>query len=305
MNNTTSSIIFLIINPLSGGIDKTEELQHIKSFVATKKQYLVSYNTTKNQSKDKKEIEKIYTKYLPQKVWIAGGDGTIKLVLEALFGKDIVFGILPLGSSNGLAKDLGLPMNLESCLKIAFQENFTLLDSISINNMKMFHLGDLGLNAALIKNYQESNARGKIGYAIQAIPTLREYRDPFNARITTSTQQIITEARVILIANSNKYGTGIVVNPKGKVDDDIFEIVIFKSLELLLILKILSGNLSLDDESIQVIQTRKALIQTDVPITFQIDGEFCGEVRELDIEMEVHKSKIATPKQKNEKLDVE
>ena len=294
MKHTTSSIIFLIINPLSGGIEKTDEIKQIKEFVANKKQYLVSYNTTKSEENDREKIQKMYTKYLPKKVWVAGGDGTIKFVFEILFNEDVVFGILPLGSANGLAKDLELPTDLEECLEIAYQDNFRKIDSISINDKKSFHLSDLGLNAALVKNYQQAQTRGKIGYALQAIPTLREYRDPFNARVTTPETQIVTEARVILIANSSKYGTGVIVNPKGKMDDDIFEIVIFKHLELALIFKILLGNLPLDDESIQIIQTKKALIQTDVPTSFQIDGEFYGEVRELDVKMERQKIKIAT-----------
>ena len=226
---------------------------------------------------------------------IAGGDGTVKFVTETLFGEDIIFGILPMGSANGLAKDLDLPNSIEACLEIALKDNFRNVDSICINNMKSFHLSDLGLNAELIKNYEHTKMRGKIGYALQAIPTLREARDPFNARITTPDTQIVTQARVILIANSSKYGTGVVVNPQGKVDDDIFEIVIFKSLEVMLILKILFGYLPLEDEAIEIIRTKKATIQTDIPISFQIDGEFCGEVRNLDIEMETQKVKIATP----------
>ncbi len=290
--------ILLIINPLSGGIEKTTELQSIKKYIEKKGHNFIYYETTPDDvaPEDEEEIKKIYTKNKPKKVLIAGGDGTIKFVIETLFKEDIVFGILPLGSSNGLAKDLNLPMDLEECLEIAMQENYKSVDSICINGMKSFHLSDLGLNAELVKNYEQTNARGKLGYALQAIPTLREFREPFNAKITTPDTQIITQARVILIANSSKYGTGIVVNPDGKVDDNIFEIVIFRTLELSLIFKILFGNLPIGDEAVEIIKTRKAVIQTDIPISFQIDGEFCGEVRKLDIEMEKHKIKIATPK---------
>ena len=52
----------------------------------------------------------------------------------------------------------------------------------------------------------------------------------------------------------------------------------------------------LEDNSIEIIKTQKATIQTDIPISFQIDGEFCGQVKKLDIEMESQKIKIATPK---------
>ena len=295
--NTQKNTILLILNPLAGGTEKDDELHIIKEFIENKGYNFIYYETTGNKKEpsDDDEIKKLYKKYNPKKILIAGGDGTIKFVVETLFYEDIIFGILPMGSANGLAKDLDLPIDLEQCLEIALQDHYKNVDSICINNMKSFHLSDLGLNAELVKNYEKSQARGKMGYALQAIPTLREFRDSFNARITTPDTQLVTEAKVILIANSSKYGTGVIVNPKGKVDDDVFEIVIFRTLELMLILKILFGNLPIEDEAIEIIRTKKAVIQTDVPISFQIDGEFCGEVRKLDIEMEKQKVKISSP----------
>ncbi|WP_338814722.1 diacylglycerol kinase family protein [Bernardetia sp. Wsw4-3y2] len=298
MKNKNDNFIFLVINPLAGGTDKKNEKYIIKEYIENKGYNFVYYETTGNKEEpsDETEIKKLYTKYKPKKVVIGGGDGTIKFVFETLFKEDIIFGILPMGSANGLAKDLDLPNDLETCLEIALQDNFKEVDSISINKMKSFHLSDLGLNAELIKNYHDSKIHGKLGYFLQMFPTILENKDPFNATISTPDTQIETQAKVILIANSSKYGTGVVVNPLGKVDDDVFEIVIFRSLELSLILKILFGNLPLEDDAIEIIRTKKALIQTDYPISFQIDGEFCGEVKQLDIEMEKQKIKIATPK---------
>ena len=298
MKNKNDNFIFLVINPLAGGTDKKNEKYIIKEYIENKGYNFVYYETTGNKEEpsDETEIKKLYNKYKPKKVVIGGGDGTIKFVFETLFEEDIIFGILPMGSANGLAKDLDLPNDLETCLEIALQDNFKEVDSISINKMKSFHLSDLGLNAELIKNYHDSKIHGKLGYFLQMFPTILENKEPFNATISTPDTQIETQAKVILIANSSKYGTGVVVNPLGKVDDDVFEIVIFRSLELSLILKILFGNLPLEDDAIEIIRTKKALIQTDYPISFQIDGEFCGEVKQLDIEMEKQKIKIATPK---------
>lgn len=296
--NTQAECIFLVINPTAGGTDKEENFNIIKKYVENKGYNFVFYKTTGNKEapKDDEEIKRFYQKYNPKKILIAGGDGTVKFVIETLFEEDIIFGILPMGSANGLAKDLDLPNNIEACLEIALKGNFRKLDSICINNMKSFHLSDLGLNAELIKKYHQSKIHGKLGYFLQMFPTLLENQKPFHASISTEDTQIDTHAKVILIANSSKYGTGVVVNPLGKVDDDIFEIVIFRNLDVLLILKILFGSLPLEDESIEIIRTKKATIQTDKPISFQIDGEFCGEVKNLDIEMENQKVKIATLK---------
>jgi YegS/Rv2252/BmrU family lipid kinase len=296
MENTPNNTVLLIINPLAGGTEKDTELQIIKNYIENKNYNFAFYQGTGKQEHDKTQIIESYQKYKPQKIVIAGGDGTVKFVIETLFDKDIIFGILPMGSANGLAKDLDLPNDLEACLEIALQDNFKKVDSILINGMKSFHLSDLGLNAELVKKYHQSKIHGKLGYFLQMFPTLLENQEPFHAVISTEDTQIDTYAKVILIANSSKYGTGVIVNPVGKVDDDILEIVIFRNLDVLLILKILFGYLPLEDNTIEIIKTKKASIQTDIPISFQIDGEFCGQVQQLDIKMETQKIKIATPK---------
>lgn len=296
MENTAKKTILLVLNPLAGGREKTVELQIIKEYVENQNYQFVVYKGTGQKEHDQKQIIDYYQIYQPKRVLIAGGDGTVKFVVETLFDADVIFGVLPMGSANGLAKDLDLPNDLEACLEIALKDNFKKIDSILINGMKSFHLSDLGLNAELIKNYHRSKIHGKLGYFLQMFPTILENQEPFHATISTPDTQIDTHARVILIANSSKYGTGVIVNPFGKVDDDIFEIVIFRSLEPTLILKILFGNLPLEDDAIEIIKTQKATIQTDTPISFQIDGEFCGQVQQLDIEMESQKIKIATPK---------
>jgi len=256
MENIPNNTILLIINPLAGGTEKDTELQIIKNYIENKNYNFAFYQGTGKQEYDKTQIIEYYQKYKPQKIIIAGGDGTVKFVIETLFDEDIIFGILPMGSANGLAKDLDLPNDLEACLEIALQDNFKMVDSILINGMKSFHLSDLGLNAELVKKYHQSKIHGKLGYFLQMFPTLLENQKPFHALISTEDTQIDTYTKVILIANSSKYGTGVIVNPVGKVDDDIFEIVIFRNLDVLLILKILFGYLPLEDNTIKIIKTK-------------------------------------------------
>src|SRR5690606_25175492 len=149
------------------------------------------------------------------------------------------------------------------------------IDIISINGKRSLHLADIGLNAELIKNYESGKLRGKIGYALQAIKTLSNNDDPFQARIEANNRVIETTARVIIIANSQKYGTGITINPDGLLDDGKFEVVIFKNLDWILVGKIVSGNMPLENDEVEIVSTSKALIETQSPVNFQIDGEYC------------------------------
>jgi len=285
--------IMMIVNPISGGIDKSEILTVTEKYALDRNFKFISFETSGTD--DAFKIKALYDEYKPERIIVAGGDGTIKLAAEALANQDIIFGILSAGSANGLATDLGLPKNLDESLAVAFQDNFKAIDTILINGNKSLHLSDLGLNAQLIKNYQDSAIRGKLGYAMQAINTLIEDDQPFHANIKVNGSEIQCDARMIVIANSQKYGTGVVINPDGLMDDGFFELIILKNLDLLTLGKIITGNMPMDSNDVLIISTDKAKIETNIPVNFQIDGEYCGLETKLDIAISSRKIKIAIP----------
>ena len=285
--------VMMIVNPVSGAIDKSDFITATERFSHQENFNFVSYETSGMD--DASQIRALFNQYKPERIIIAGGDGTIKLAADALENEEVIFGILSAGSANGLATDLGLPKDLEESLAIAFKNNFISIDTILINGNKSLHLSDLGLNALLIKNYEHSAVRGKLGYAMQAINTLIEDDEPFHAVITVNGEQIECDARMIVIANSQKYGTGVVINPYGLMNDGLFELIILKNLDLLVLGKIITGNMPMDTDDVLIISTDKATIETNVPVNFQIDGEYCGSEMKLDIAVSSKKIKVAIP----------
>lgn len=290
--NTQKNYI-LVVNPISGDVDKTEIVDEAKKFAAKRKIHLVIYETTGKN--DESEIQKLQEKNKAERIIIAGGDGTIKMVAEAVENYEVILGILPAGSANGLSVDLNLPDSLEENLEIAFNSNYMEMDMISINGKKSLHLSDIGINAELIKNYENSSIRGKLGYALQAINTLAGLKAPFQAVIETHLGRIETEARMVVVANSQKYGTGVAINPDGVMNDGKFEIVILKNLDLIVFSKILSGNMPIENGDVEIISTDKAVITTNSPASFQIDGEYCGEVTRLEVEILPNQMWVAVP----------
>ncbi|MCD9576692.1 diacylglycerol/lipid kinase family protein [Flavobacterium soyae] len=285
--------VLFVVNPISGDLDKSSLIEAVREFAATNYFGLKVYETTGKN--DLKEIQALYNQYLPERIIVAGGDGTIKMVAEAMEEQDVIIGILPAGSANGLSVDLNLPVGIEENLKIAFQNHYIEMDMICINGKKSIHLSDLGLNANLVKNYEQSDVRGFWGYALQAFTTLTEPDEPFVATISANNKTVDHVARMIVIANSQKYGTGVIINPNGAMNDGKFELVILKSLDLLLIGKIITGNMPIDSEDIVIISTDKAEIKTDYPVHFQIDGEYCGAQKSLEIHILPKQMKLAVP----------
>ena len=285
--------MLLVVNPVSGAVDKSEFIDATTLFAVKKNLNIFLYKTTGGD--DISMIRQLYETHNPERIIIAGGDGTVKIVAEATEDKDVILGILPAGSANGLAVDLDLMRSLEENLEIAFHNHYIELDTIVINEQRCFHLSDLGLNAELVKNYEKGNIRGKWGYFLQAINTLMDFGDPFEATISANNKTIECEARMIVIANSKKYGTGVVINPDGIMNDGKFELVVLKNLDLIIFGEIILGNMPLNHEDIEIISTDKAIIRTNFPVCFQIDGEYCGNESELKINISPNKIKIAIP----------
>lgn len=283
----------MVVNPISGSIDKSELIETVSLFAADCGIDLILYQTT--GAHDFTNIKTLYKAYRPERIIVAGGDGTIKSVAEATEDDDVIIGILPVGSSNGLSVELNLMNSPEENLEVAFGNNYIEIDVISINGKKSIHLSDIGLNAELVKNYQKSALHGKWGYALQIFNTLIEEEGPFNAVIEANSQTIKCEARMIVIANCKKYGTGVVINPNGLMNDGKFELVILKNLDLIVFGKIITGNMPIDLADVEIISTDSAIITTDVPVSFQIDGEYCGAESRLEMSIANKKIKIAVP----------
>ncbi|AWA28798.1 diacylglycerol kinase [Flavobacterium magnum] len=286
--------IIFVVNPIAGGIDKSELTSAVHDFAQAENFNTITYETTGDDA-DLTEIQRLYQEHQPERILVAGGDGTIKMVAEAVEHHDVILGIIPAGSANGLSTDLNLPAAMADNLEIAFHGGHIDMDMISINGIRSLHLSDLGLNAQLVKNYEQGSTRGMLGYALQAIQTLSEQEPPFEAKIVANGETIETTARMIVIANTQKYGTGVTINPSGLMDDGKFEIVILKNLDLIVFGKIITGNMPLDTGDVEIISTSEAVIETGTKVSFQIDGEFCGMMDKLDIHILPGQMKVAVP----------
>lgn len=290
---TSKKTYLFVVNPIAGGRDKTEIVETVTTYANDKSIEIVVVETTGEN--DEENIQKQFSKYKPERILVAGGDGTIKMVCEALQDEDFIMGIIPAGSANGLSVDLDFPTDIDEILSIAFNNSFIEIDNVSINGQRSLHLSDVGLNAELIKNYENSTIRGKLGYALQSFTTLKDQETPFNVTVMVNDVEVTAEAKMVVIANSRRYGTGVTINPFGKMDDGKFEVIILKNLYLVLFGKIVLGNMPLSSEDIEIISTENAFIKTNIPVHFQVDGEYFGTINELDVKILPKALKIAVP----------
>jgi YegS/Rv2252/BmrU family lipid kinase len=270
-----------IINP-SAGARTTGWIPLIEEFFKGKSirpEFWVMTSHTKAE-----QVVEIIEQSTPDKLVAVGGDGTIKLVATALLNKKIPLGILPAGSANGLAYELGIPENPAAALQVLLDGKARAIHALSIQNEICLHLSDLGLNAWAMKRFNKGAKRGMWGYALVSIQALY-YARTFRLSLTIDDNNWKEKATMVVLANGTSYRTGAVINPEGSLFDDRFEVVVMKQISIVETLKMLIRSRSFDPEKLVIYPAQKVRIQCRKRIPFQIDGEFRGKVRFVEAEI--------------------
>ena len=285
--------ILFVINPKSG-VQTEVPLDDL-----IKKQSEISgfnYQIYRVQNGAELEIKKLISEYRPDRVAAAGGDGNIKILAGILFYTDIPLLMIPSGSANGMAKELDI-VNIEQSLGLLEQGTIISIDLVRINGIVSIHLADIGLNARVVKRFEEDPKRGIMTYARHLFGEMflmKRYR----IYITYDGKSIKRSAVSVTFANATRYGTGAAINPHGKLNDGFFELIIVKPFPDIKIFsiawKMFRNNLHTSDY-VEVISCREARLRCSRKTTLQVDGEIIGKVREFHIEMMHHALKVLVP----------
>ena len=272
--------ILFAINPISGGKKKQDHETTIREFFKGRPEQIECFLLDGNF--DQESMDHWISSWKPDKVVAVGGDGTVSMVAKALLNSGIPLGILPAGSANGMATELQLPTDLDAALKVIEGNHVQPCDVLEINNSHYcLHLSDIGLNAKLIRYFEEGSIRGMLGYAKVASKVLWKKR-MMKITLKTKGKQLECEALMAVFANARKYGTGAVINPDGILDDGLFEVILIKKLALSEIVKAFINHGRFNPKKFEIVQAESISINTDHAADFQVDGEYLGKIRHLN-----------------------
>ncbi len=279
--------LLLVINPVSGGIDKKPFLNKVDVLCKKYGINCVVYKTTgKNDSELLKDL---LGQENPDRVITAGGDGTILFTGLALMGTGIPLGIAPLGSANGMAAELNINSNpIEAFKDAIISQVIKGLDILKVNKQHYsIHIGDVGLNARIVESYEKDPNRGMITYAkyfLNELSCLEAF--PVNVKAENNTYS--GKVYMAALCNSRKFGTGIPLNTVGNPMDGIFELVMIEKIDALSLIRAGLAKFDenfIDNRTATVIQTKKAEITFDKERTLQLDGEVIGKFKKLEVEI--------------------
>ena len=214
-----------------------------------------------------------------EKIVAAGGDGTANQVVNGLAGSKIALGLLPIGTVNVFATELGLPShNLELCWDVIQDNNMRLVDLPSANGKYFVQLAGVGLDAQVVKETSLAFKRsfGPLSYLISAAQIAA--RQPPKLSIE-SEDASVKEGSFVLIGNGRLYGGPFPFFKHALINDGLIDVVVFKRLGYLEIIKYLqdvvfSSHIRVPE--IEYFQTRHLGITSEQDVPVELDGELAG-----------------------------
>lgn len=260
--------VWVIVNPISGGINKDEIVQELRDTF----QAHIFY--TKGVG-DATRLAKEAVLGQADIVVAVGGDGTINEVGQALIGSKTALAIIPTGSGNGLARSLCIPTkDTKKAIAIIRKGHRVALDTIRINDRSYLGVAGIGFDAEIGWRFAEFGARSFTSYLIVASKAFPDYR-PTTYELIIDGKRVVQRAFLISFANSPQFGNGAIIAPQAHMRDGYFNVVIIKPFPLYaapdLAYKLFHGFL---DRSRYVTDIKaKDVIINQPNIKMQIDGE--------------------------------
>ena len=285
--------IIYLVNPISG-TSKKEGLKKLIERETTAQGIPFEIATTNADG----DYDLLKDKIIREKftdVIMTGGDGTVNQVTGALRDLPLRFGIIPVGSGNGLARAAGIPTKPQLALAMIFAGKSQKIDAFLINNQYACMLSGIGFDAQVAHDFATKASRGLLVYTQQSIINFFKAH-PYQFEVVIDGFSFFTDAFFISIANSNQFGNNFTIAPQASLHDGLLDIVIVQKMNKaklpFVMLKHIRGNNKLQqlvedmsEKNILYFQTPSLTIKNIKHAPLHIDGEPRETAEEFSIEI--------------------
>lgn len=271
-------MLAIIINPISGGAGGgagASRAELARAVVARRKIDAAIHITERpNHARELAHAAKASG---AERVIAWGGDGTINEVASVLAFSHVAMGIVPAGSGNGLARELGLPFDAGRALERALGGPPRAIDVGEIEQRLFVNVAGIGLDAHVAARFNAADnlRRGPRAYVAMTAAALLRYRATTYDIITAEGRTTKT-ALMIVLANGTEFGNRILIARGARVDDGLLDIVVVEERSRLATISRVPWLLARSIHRVPVWSTRPAIevtIETSQPILFHVDGE--------------------------------
>jgi diacylglycerol kinase (ATP) len=268
MKPIDNSEILFIINPNSGPKRYNHLVRRIKKSDPELACIITRGETIKQVFENNLEKYKVFI--------VIGGDGTVHEAARHLYNReDKILGVVPNGSGNGFAFELGFKKSIRSLLRDIHLGETLNLDVLKINNIECINIAGLGFDSYVAHRFNTRAIRGFLSYFFVTIKSLFEFK-PFHATVLIDQKEISGRFQMICFANNKQFGNNAFIAPLAKPNDRVFDIVMVKPFPFyfypVFTIRMFLGSLK-ESKYVKYMKTSDEVIVKADSNEFQIDGE--------------------------------
>lgn len=226
-----------------------------------------------------------------------GGDGTINEVADAVRPTDMTMGIIPMGSGNGLARSLDIPMDPEAALEVIRKGYIKRIDCCEANGVPFFVTFGVGFDAQVTASYDQKSFRGPLSYVLSTVDQFIKHKSSLY-RLHLNGEVIEQKAFLVTCANADQYGNNAIIAPEAELDDGLFDVVVIRNMSLLkapqVAINLFTKNIN-ESASIDIYRTDHLIIEREDADYAQVDGELLELGRRIEISIQKQQLPILVP----------
>lgn len=272
---STPKKLLIIINPIAGTASKRGVAARIARKLSKEGFQADIYHTCgpgDATTKARKAADEGYYGVLA-----CGGDGTVNEVASGLRGSETALGIIPLGSGNGLARHLEIPIDDRAATRVISRDHVIDCDYCTVNGRPFFCTFGVGFDAVVSHEFARKKGRGLINYLKSAIDVFFTFR-PETYRIRIGSETLLEKAFVVVCCNASQYGNNAYIAPGASITDGLMDLTIVHSTNLvqnLILGADLITGLLYKNNHIDTYRVRELTIENNspAPLAIHIDGE--------------------------------
>ena len=203
-----------------------------------------------------------------------GGDGTVNEVVNGLAGTETALGIIPAGTANLFAAELGIPSDIQAACAVVGQDVRKIIDLGFIDGRYFTMMAGIGFDAHVVRlvDRRLKGQWGAFSYLIVALRELVRYSFPRIEAITDTGESLF--GYYAFVQNACSYGSGFEASPGSRLDDGLFEVIVFPRRRFFTVIQYL---LSARKESCDVVTRSIRKLELRTPHDIQIDGDFFSQ----------------------------
>jgi YegS/Rv2252/BmrU family lipid kinase len=236
-------------------------------------------------------------------VLVAGGDGTVNEAARGLLGSDVQLGVVPVGSGNGLARALRIPLRPDRALAAIEGGVARRMDVGHINGGIFLNVAGVGFDAVVGWAFhtagRQGARRGIWPYVRMSLELLRTYK-PAPVRLETPGERLELRPFLVTFANGPQYGAGAVLNPGARLDDGRFEVVVLDDGPWPVLLatgsRLFLGGIE-RARGYRRLFTERAVLETDAALEHHRDGEPEPEARRYEVTLAPRLLQVVVPRE--------